>query len=188
MLETTLSTSSGIIRDKKWIHTELEFAETLYDKIIKDAAVDADELDIPQPYEFFEDPLVYKELWENYKNTLLVSFQCTHQKSLECERKQKLRKLDELSLTDEEKLAKYLEELENPDPDAGYIAPPEFERDRESLRKFLASEICSYISLLVKLHEIIEKDFPDLVLQVEEVEAEPESNETTQSQPRIKII
>ena len=187
-MSETPSTSSGIIRDKKWLHTELEFAETLYDKIINDAAVDADELDLPQPYEFFEDPLTYKELWETYKNTLLVSFQCTHQKSLEQERKQKLRKLDELSLTDEEKLAKYLEELENPDPDAGHIPPPEFELDRESLRKFFASEICSYIALLVKLDEIIEKDFPDLVLQVEEIEVEPAPGETMLSQPRIKII
>jgi hypothetical protein len=159
---------SSITHDKAWLQTELEFCETMYDKIIKDLATDPEaDFGIPSPVEYFENPEIYDTFWNDYKEKLISEFKTKHAESLAYEKEQKTKKLDKYSMSDEAYIEKYL--MEEAEYDSGakirlLPPPPEFEEDRKSLRSYLASELCSYLGMLPKLNSILTTDFPNLKL------------------------
>jgi len=173
----------SIIRDKDWLNTEISFIETLYDKLAPDTSAD---IDIPTPDEFFMDPTEYMRCFEDHTNAILLQFQITHADSLAYEQDIKRRKVDALCMTEDEKIAAYLKE--ESEILAGtakvYTLPPaSFETDRAYIRDYFNSEVYVYLSNMVKLKKIMEKDFPDVKFEYEELNSEIESRST-----KIKVI
>ena len=156
-----LTPPSNIKRDKTWLIAELDMAEALFDKVVVEARESpTDELTedmIPNPEEFLETPMDYIELWDAHVDKLLESFKETHAESLLAEKKEKEKKLEKYTLSEDEYNAKRIAELD----EIPFIIPDKFYEDRKQLDTFLKCTFSSYISLLGGLYKIMESEFAD---------------------------
>lgn len=159
---------SNIVKDRKWLETELFCVNEIYEKIISDIAIsgDTEEFPIPSPMEFIADAESYTTVWETYKAQRLLEYTLKHQATLDYKREQQKQKLDYWSRTPEENERYAIEKAEaiaNGEIKE-YIIPDCYEEDTRVLSQWMNSEICSYLGMMVELKRIVDHDFPELEL------------------------
>ena len=165
-----------IVRDKKWLKTELEYAEAMYDKVYSELVEDFKEgveysIDpelIPSPEEFMLDVEAYKATWEDHKQMLLRDFATTHAESLAHEKAMKAQKLDEISMTKDELLELRVKQIEDGTLVTPREYPEEFHEDRKRLNGYMTCTLTSYFALLCGIHDIMKRDFPELCFEFDD--------------------
>lgn len=188
-----------IVRDKKWLKAELEYAEAMYDKVYSELVEDFKEgveysIDpelIPNPEEFMLDSETYKATWEDHKQMLLRDFATTHAESLAHEKGMKLQKLDEISMTQDELLELRVKQMEDGTLLTPREYPEDFHKDRERLNGYMTCTLTSYFALLCGIDTIMKRDFGELYFEFDDsklIKVEEMDEETSESMGNYEVL
>ena len=95
---------SNVEKGRKWLETEMNCAEALYTKL-KTQIRDDDELYLPSPFEFFQDPEPLTVAWFNHKDQVMENYKTKHAASLAEKKRVQSDKVDYWCRTEEENIA-----------------------------------------------------------------------------------